>query len=237
MWLPSPPTAAPGALRRLWGQPALRELLHRAAPRAAGGRKGWWTLGVIPETCQAAGWAKDGRAVPGSHGSPHVVAVVDGEDPTPTAGVPQGRAFSCPCPSPRSPPAPSLPLKRSCTGRCCPPAADRRRVWALSPLPTQCEEPLSPSHRWRQTAPAPAGIAAAGCIYSSVKPPAELRPAAGSLGFAASDTAEFCPAPAVCSLPVFIPCITRFIPSPVHSQLPPAQASRGCCEGDPGRED
>lgn len=54
MWLPSSPTAAPtpSALLRLQGQAAPREPPHRAAPGAAGGAKGWWTLGVVPKTCQ-----------------------------------------------------------------------------------------------------------------------------------------------------------------------------------------
>lgn len=169
--------------------------------------------------------------MPGAHGPLHVLAVADGEDPTPTAGVPQGSVFLCPCPSPQSPAAPSLLFKGTCCSPSTAPAA-RWRVWALSPFRHSWHSLRSPS--LLPTAPGrpflpPAGNRSADFIYSSVKPPAELKPAVASLGFAALDTPELCLALVIYSLPVLIRCIAWLIVSPVHHQLPSARASWCCC--------
>lgn len=235
MWLPSSPTAAPtpSALLSLQGQAAPRELPHHAAPGAAG------PLVWSPRPARFECWAEDGCAAPGAHGPLHILAVVDGEDPAPTAGVPPVCAFLCPCVSPESPPAPPLLFECSCTGDvlltpAAPPSSEMRgsflHSWhsmrSPSFLPTAPSRPVLP----------PAGNTSAGSVYSSVKPPAELKPAVASLGFAALDTPEVCPAVAIYSLPVFIPCTTQLIPSSVHHQLPSARLSPCFCERELGTQ-
>lgn len=176
-----------------------------------------------------------GCAAPGA-------AVVDGEDPAPTAGVPPVCAFLCPCVSPGSPPAPPLLFECSCTGDVLlTPAAPAVKcgVRALSPFLHSWHSVRSPS--FLPTAPSrpflpPAGNTSTGSVYSSVKPPAELKTAVASLGFAALDTPEVCPAVAIYSLPVFTPCITQLIPSSVHHQLPSARLSPCFCECELGTQ-
>lgn len=148
----------------------------------------------------------------------------------------------CPCPSPQSPPAPSLLFKRSCTGDVLlTPRCRSSRTEGLGSQPiaaelAQGEEPraLHPTAPGRLF-PLPAGDASAGFTHSGVKPPAELRSAAGSLQHQTS-LSSLLPWPFIPSL-CFIPCIARFIPSPVHRRFPSARTSQCCCERDPGRKE
>lgn len=68
-----------------------------------------------PRPARVQGWAKDSCAVPGSRGPLHILALEDGEDPTPTAGVPQGSVSLSLSPVPSSTiPSLQTQLHRGC---------------------------------------------------------------------------------------------------------------------------
>ena len=175
---------------------------------------------MVSKTCQASGLGQGRPRSARLPPTPSRTTVVDGDDAPSAAGIPIA-ALSCALVPLRSPLQPHrFPARAAAVGTCsC--------VRTPSLLPTA---------RRRQLLLSAGNASQTPFIHSSVKPPAEMKLAAGSLGFAALDFSELCPALAVYSLPVFIPCISQSIPSSAQRRFPPARASRCCGECEPGRQ-